>query len=94
MVVNMKTCMNKLSYVICSSAILDLMEADGLVDLLVVVRIVLPGGQLQEGFRDQLTLAVPATSHSFIKLEDGVTHVHVRGQTLCLRLPLVVVDRP
>lgn len=76
-----------------SSVILDVMEADGLTDLVVVVGVVLPGGQLQERLRDQLALAVPGTSHSLIKLEDGITHVHVRGHTLCLRFPLVIVDR-
>lgn len=69
------------------------MEADGLADLLVVVWIVLLGGQLQEGLGDQLALAVPGAAHRLVQLEDGVGHVHVRGQALRLRLPLVVVDR-
>lgn len=69
------------------------MEADGLADLLVVVGVVLLGGQLQERLGDQLALAVPGTTHSLVQLEDGVAHVHVRGQALRLRLPLVIVDR-
>lgn len=74
--------------------ILDLMQADGLTDLVVVVRVVLPGGQLQERLRDQLALAIPGTSHSLVQLEDGITHVHIRSHTLCLRLPFIIVDRP
>lgn len=62
-------------------------------DLLVVVRVVLLGGQLQERLGDQLALAVPGAPHSLVQLEDGVGHVHVRGQTLRLRLALVIVDR-
>lgn len=77
----------------CTSVVPDLVEADGLADLLVVVRIVLPGGELEEGFRDQKALAVPAPPHSLIQLEDGVAHVHAGVQTLCLRFPFVVVDR-
>lgn len=73
-------------------AILDLMEADGLADLVEVVGVVLPGGQLQERLGDQLTLAVPGSSHGLIQLEDGVAHVHVGGHALGLRLPLVVVN--
>lgn len=76
-----------------SLIILYLMKADGLTDLLVVVRVVLSGGQLQERLRDELALAIPGTSHSLIQLEDGVTHVHVRSHTFCLRFPLIVVDR-
>lgn len=60
------------------------MQADGLTDLLVVVGVVLPGGQLQERLRDQLALAVPSTSNSLVQLEDGITHVHVGSHTLCL----------
>lgn len=60
-----------------SWVILDLMQADGLTDLVVVVRVVLPGGKLQERLRDQLALAIPGTSHSLVQLEDGITHVHV-----------------
>lgn len=74
--------------------ILDLMQADGLTDLVVVVRVVLPGGQLQERLRDQLALAIPGPPHSLIQLEDGIGHVHVGGHTLCLRLPFIIVDRP
>ena len=70
----------------------DLVQADGLADLLVVVRVVLPGGKLQEGLRDQLALAVAAPPHRLVQLEDGVAHVHVGVDALCLRLPLVVVD--
>lgn len=70
------------------------MEADGLVDLVVVVGVVLPGGQLQERLRDQLALAVPGPSHRLIQLEDGITHVHVRGHTLCFRFTLIIVDGP
>lgn len=62
-------------------------------DLVVVVGVVLPAGQLRERFRDQLALAVPGTSHGLVQLEDGIAHVHVRGHTLCLRLSLVIVDR-
>lgn len=69
------------------------MEADGLADLLVVVWVVLLGWQLQERLSDQLALAVPGAPHGLVQLEDGVGHVHVRGQTLRLRLPLVIVDR-
>lgn len=76
-----------------SGLILDLLEADGLIDLVVVVRVVLPGGQLQERFRDQLALAIPGTSHSLIQLEDGISHVHVRGHAFCLRFTLIIVDR-
>lgn len=72
--------------------LLDLMKAERLSDLLVIVRVVLPGGQLQEGLRDQLALIVPGSSHSFIKLEDGITHVHVRCHTLCFRFTLIIVD--
>lgn len=75
-------------------AILDLMEADGLANLVVVVGVVLPGGQLQERLRDQLALVVPGTSHSFVQLEDGVAHVYVGGHTLCFRFPLIIVDGP
>lgn len=60
------------------------MQADGLTDLLVVVGVVLPGGQLQERLGDQLALAVPGTSNSLVQLEDGITHVHVGRHTLCL----------
>lgn len=70
------------------------MEADGLINLVVVVRVVLSRGQLQKRLRDQLALAVPGTSHSFIQLEDRVTHAHVRGHALCLRFSLVIVDGP
>ena len=68
------------------------MEADGLIDLVEVVGVVLPGGQLQERLRDQLALAVPGTSHGLIQLEDGISHVHVRGHALRLRFPLVIMD--
>lgn len=77
-----------------SSVVLDQMEADGLSDLLVVVWVIFLGGKLQEWLRNQLALTVPGTPHSFIQLEDGIGHVHVRGQTLCLRFPLIIVDRP
>lgn len=70
------------------------MEADGLVNLVVVVGVVFPGRQLQKRLRDQLALAVPGTSHSFIQLEDRVTHVHVRGHTLCLRFSLIIMNGP
>lgn len=58
------------------------MEADGLTDLMVVVRVVFPGRQLQERLRNQLALAVPGTSHGFVQLEDGITHVDVGGHAL------------
>ncbi|TNN85627.1 hypothetical protein EYF80_004260 [Liparis tanakae] len=61
--------------------IASLEEADGLADLVVVVGVVLPGGQLQERLREQLALAVPGTSHSLIELEDGIIHVHLADQT-------------
>lgn len=73
--------------------ILDLLEADGLIDLVVIVRVVLPGGQLQERFRDQLALAIPGTSHSLIELKDGIGHLHVRSHAFCLRFTLIIVDR-
>lgn len=76
-----------------SSTVLDLMEADGLADLVVVVRVVLPGGQLQERLRDQLALAIPGAPHSLTQLEYRIAHVHVRRHTLCLRLPLIIMDR-
>lgn len=60
-------------------------------DLVVVVRIVLPGGQLQERLGDELALAVPGAAHRFVQLEDGVGHVDVRGQAFRLGFPLVVV---
>lgn len=82
-----------IGYISFSSVILDLMEADGLIDLVEVVGVVLSGGQLQERLRDQLALAVPGPSHSLIQLEDGITHVHVRSHALCLRFPLIIVDR-
>lgn len=69
------------------------MEADGLADLLVVVWVVLLGWQLQERLGDQLALAVPGAPHGLVQQEDGVGHVHVGGQTLGLRLALVIVDR-
>lgn len=70
------------------------MQAGWLTDLLVIVRVVFPGGQLKKRLRNQLTLTVPGPSHSLIKLEDGIAHVNVGCQTLCLGLSFIVVDRP
>lgn len=72
----------------------DLLEGDGLVDLLVVVRVVLPGGQLKEGLSDELALAVPAPTHCLVHLEDGVAQVHAEVYALCLGLTLVIVYWP
>lgn len=69
----------------------DLLERDGLVDLLVVVRVVLPGGQLKEGLSDELALIVPAPAHCLIHLEDGVAQVHAEVHALCFGLTLVIV---
>lgn len=44
----------------------DLLQGDGLFDLLVVVRVFFPGGQLEEGFRKERSLAVPAPPHSLV----------------------------
>lgn len=72
---------------------LDVLQADGLTSLLVVVGVVLPGRQLQERLRDELTLAVPGTSDSLVQLEDGIAHVHVGGHALRLGLTFIVVNR-
>lgn len=71
---------------------LDVLQADGLTGLLVVVGVVLPGRQLQERLRDELALAVPRASDSFVQLEDGIAHVHVGGHALRLGLAFVVVN--
>lgn len=68
------------------------MQADWLTGLLVVVRVVLPGGQLQEGLRDELALAVPGTANSLVQLEDGIAHVHVGSHALRLGLAFIVVN--
>lgn len=62
----------------------NLVQGDGLADLLEVVWVVFPGGQLEEGLGDELALAVPAATHSLVQLEDGVTHVHAVVHALCL----------
>lgn len=78
----------------CSSLFLpDLLEGDGLFDLLVIVRVFFPGGQLEERFREELSLAVPAPPHSLVQLEHWVTHVHTGAQALRLRLTLVIMHR-
>lgn len=62
----------------------DLLEGDGLADLLEVVWVVLPGGQLEERLGDKLSLAVPSAPHGLVQLEDGGTHVHAVVDALCL----------
>lgn len=81
-------------YTSISCVVLDLVQAGGLTDLLVIVGVVFPGGQLQERLRNQLTLIVPGPSHSLVELEDGIAHVDVGRQTLCLGLSFIVVHGP
>lgn len=56
----------------------DLLQADGLFDLLIVVGILPAGGELLEGIGEDLALAVPGASDGFEQLEDWVAHAHVR----------------
>lgn len=62
----------------------DLLQTNGLFYLLVIVGIFPAGRQILEGFGKQLALAIPRASHGFIKLEDGVAHLHARTLTLSL----------
>lgn len=55
----------------------DLLQADGLFDLLIVVGILPAGGQLLEGIREDLALAVPGAANGLEQLEDWVVNVHV-----------------
>lgn len=69
---------------IFSPTIPNLLEGDGLVNLLVVVWVVLPGGQLKKRLSYELPLTVPAASYSLVHLEDGIGHVHVGVDALSL----------
>lgn len=75
-------------------ALPDLKQAGGLADLLVVVRVVFSGGQLEEGLGDKLALAVAGSAHGFVQLKYGVSYVYVGVKALCFRLHLVIVNRP
>lgn len=56
----------------------DLLQADGLFDLLIVVGILPAGRELLEGIREDLALAVPGATNSLEQLEDRVVCVQVR----------------
>lgn len=71
----------------------NLLERDGLAYLLVVVWVVLPGGQLKKRLGYELPLTVPASSYSLVHLEDGIGHVHVGVDALSLWFPLVIMHR-
>lgn len=68
----------------------DLLQSDGLFNLLIIVWIFPSGGQLLEWLREDLALAVPGAPNSFVQLEDRVAHFHARTLTLSLRLSFVV----
>lgn len=55
----------------------DLLQADGLLDLLIVVGILPAGGQLLEGIGEDLALAVPGSTDGLEQLEDRIVRVHV-----------------
>lgn len=69
----------------------DLLQRDGLFNLLVVVRIFPAGWKLLERLREKLTLVVPGTPHSLIQLEDWVTYFYIR--TLGLWLSFIIANR-
>lgn len=62
---------------IFSSLIPNLLERDGLANLLVVVWVILPRRKLKKRLSYELSLTVPASSYSLIHLEYGIGHVHV-----------------
>lgn len=55
----------------------DLLQADGLLDLLIVVGVLPAGGQLLEGVREDLALAVPGAANGLEQLEDWAVRVNV-----------------
>lgn len=66
----------------------DLLQRDWLFDLLIVVGILPTRGELLEGLREDLALAVPGASHSLVQLEDWVAHFHIR--TLSFGLTFII----
>lgn len=60
--------------------------------MLIIIRILLLGGQVEKGFRDELALVISATSNCVIKLVKRIRSVHEGSNALSFRFPLLITS--